>query len=128
MRFIKKLIFRLIKDDIENVLKAHDKTIMDHYYKIIDDVEEIIKHRNEEINDILKAKLDSLDSKFETANTDLHSEMKRLVANESISARDVANEIDTDELVEDLLPRIDYSIMMLKAMDILTKWSKERSI
>jgi hypothetical protein len=128
MRFIKKLVFRFIKDDIENVLKAHDKAIMDHYHQIIEDVEEILKHRNEEINDILKAKLDSLDSKFETANTDLHSEMKRLVANESISARDVANEIDTDELVEDLIPRIDYSIMMLKAMDILTKWSKERTI
>ena len=42
MKFLKKLAFSIVRDDIENVLKAHDKAIMDHYYKIIDDVEEIL--------------------------------------------------------------------------------------
>ena len=63
MNFLKKLAFRLVRDDIDTVLKAHDKAIMDHYYKIIDDVEDIIKLRNEQINEILEEKLKSLDNK-----------------------------------------------------------------
>ena len=63
MKFLKKLAFRLVRDDIDTVLKAHDKAIMDHYYKIIDDVEDIIKLRNEQINEILEEKLKSLDNK-----------------------------------------------------------------
>ena len=65
MNFLKKLAFRLVRDDIDTVLKAHDKAIMDHYYKIIDDVEDIIKLRNEQINEILEEKLKSLDNKVE---------------------------------------------------------------
>ena len=74
MKFLKKLAFRLVKDDIEAVLKAHDKAIMDHYYKIIDDVEDIMKLRNEQINEILNEKLTSLDQQFEELKTDLHGE------------------------------------------------------
>ena len=79
MKFLKKLAFSIVRDDIENVLKAHDKAIMDHYYKIIDDVEEILKTRNEEINAILEDKIKKLDSKHEDARADLHSEMDRLI-------------------------------------------------
>lgn len=65
MNFLKKLAFRLVRDDIDTVLKAHDKTIMDHYYKIIDDVE-----------DILEEKLKSLDNKFEELKTDIYGEVE----------------------------------------------------
>lgn len=80
MKFLKKLAFRLVRDDIEAVLKAHDKTIMDHYYKIIDDVEDIIELRNEQIdeilNEILRKKLSSLDKQFEELKTGLHGEVE----------------------------------------------------
>jgi hypothetical protein len=76
MKFLKKLAFRLVRDDIDTVLKAHDKAIMDHYYKIIDDVEDIIKLRNEQINEILKDKLTSLDQQFEELKTDIFGEVK----------------------------------------------------
>jgi hypothetical protein len=80
MKFLKKLAFRLVRDDIEAVLKAHDKTIMDHYYKIIDDVEDIMELRNEQIdeilNEILRKKLSSLDKQFEELKTGLHREVE----------------------------------------------------
>ena len=65
MKFLKKLAFRLIRDDIDAILKAHDKAIMDHYYKIIDDVEDILETRNDEINSILEEILKSRDNKVE---------------------------------------------------------------
>ena len=65
MKFLKKLAFRLVRDDIDTILKAHDKAIMDHYYKIIDDVEDILETRNNEINSILEEILKSRDNKVE---------------------------------------------------------------
>ena len=80
MNFLKKLAFRLVRDDIEAVLKAHDKTIMDHYYKIIDDVEDILELRNTQIdeilNEILRKKLTSLDKQFEELKTGLHGDVE----------------------------------------------------
>jgi len=106
MKFLKRLAFNFIRDDIENVLKAHDKAITDHYHKIIDDVEDL----EEKLNDL-----------------------QRQITQNSISARDVASEIasaiDTLELVEDLTPKIaaliDYSILYKMSMSSLAKWAKD---
>ena len=125
MKFLKKLAFSIVRDDIENVLKAHDKAIMDHYYKIIDDVEEILKTRNEEINAILEDKIKKLDSKHEDARTDLHSEMNRLITHNTVTARDVAREIDTNELVEDLAPVVATKIKAVIAL--FAKWAQENA-
>ena len=76
MKFLKKLAFRLVRDDIEAVLMALDKAIMEHNYKMIDDLEDIIKLRNEQINEILKDKLTSLDQQFEELKTDIYGEVK----------------------------------------------------
>ncbi len=131
MKFLKRLAFNLIRDDIENVLKAHDKAITDHYYKIIDDVEDILKTRNDQINSILNDKLNSLDAKCEENRTDLYSELQRLVARDSVTARDVASEIDTKELLEDLTPviaaKIDYSVLYKMSMASLAKWAEDNS-
>ena len=131
MKFLKKLAFNLIRDDIENVLKAHDKAITDHYYKIIDDVEDILKTRNEEIKSILEEKLNGLDAKSEEIRTDLYSEMQRLITRNSVTARDIASEIDTKELLEDLTPviaaKIDYSVLYKMSMVSLAKWAEDNS-
>jgi uncharacterized protein YicC (UPF0701 family) len=131
MKFLKKLAFNLIRDDIENVLKAHDKAITDHYYKIIDDVEDILKTRNEEIKSILEEKLNGLDAKSEEIRADLYSEMQRLITRNSVTARDIANEIDTKELLEDLAPviaaKIDYSVLYKMSMVSLAKWAEDNS-
>jgi hypothetical protein len=131
MKFLKKLAFNLIRDDIENVLKAHDKAITDHYYKIIDDVEDILKTRNEEIKSILEEKLNGLDAKSEEIRADLYSEMQRLITRNSVTARDIASEIDTKELLEDLTPaiaaKIDYSVLYKMSMVSLAKWAEDNS-
>ena len=125
MKFLKKLAFSIVRDDIENVLKAHDKAIMDHYYKIIDDVEEILKTRNEEINAILEDKIKKLDSKHEDARADLHSEMNRLITHHTVTARDVASEIDTNELVEDLAPVVAANLNTVIAL--FAKWAQDNT-
>jgi hypothetical protein len=131
MKFLKRLAFNLIRDDIENVLKAHDKAITDHYYKIIDDVEDTLKTRNEEIKSILEEKLNGLDAKSEEIRADLYSEMQRLITRNSVTARDIASEIDTKELLEDLTPviaaKIDYSVLYKMSMASLAKWAEDNS-
>ena len=131
MKFLKRLAFNLIRDDIENVLKAHDKAITDHYHQIIDDVEDILKIRNDQINSILEEKLNGLDAKSEEIRTDLYSEMQRLITRNSVSAREIASEIDTKELLEDLTPaiaaKIDYSVLYKMSMASLAKWAEDNS-
>jgi len=131
MKFLKKLAFNLIRDDIENVLKAHDKAITDHYHQIIEDVEDILKTRNDQINSILEEKLNGLDAKSEEIRADLYSEMQRLITRNSVTARDIASEIDTKELLEDLTPaiaaKIDYSVLYKMSMVSLAKWAEDNS-
>lgn len=128
MKFLKKLAFNLIRDDIENVLKAHDKAIMDHYHQIIDDVEDILKTRNDQINSVLEEKMNGLDAKSEEIRTDVYSEMQRLIARNSVTAREVASEIDTEELLGRLHPviadRLDYSVLYKMSMASLAKWAE----
>lgn len=128
MKFLKRLAFNLIRDDIENVLKAHDKAITDHYHQIIDDVEDILKIRNDQINSVLEEKMNGLDAKSEEIRTDVNSEMQRLIARNSVTAREVASEIDTEELLGRLHPviadRLDYSVLYKMSMASLAKWAE----
>lgn len=126
MNFLKKLAFRLVRDDIDTVLKAHDKAIMDHYYKIIDDVEDILKTRNDEINNILEEKLKSLDNKVEETKTELFSQLNRDVRDNIPTVRDVANELEVREIVDLLEDKLNYKKITGMVIDSFTKCAKDK--
>lgn len=126
MKILKKLAFRLVRDDIDTVLKAHDKAIMDHYYKIIDDVEDILKTRNDEINSILEEKLRSLDNRVEETKTELFSQLNRDVRDNIPTVRDVANELEVREIVDLLEDKLNYKKITDMVTDSFTKCAKDK--
>lgn len=120
MNFLKRLAFRLVRDDIEQVLKLHDERIMSHYMKIIDDVEDILENRKEEILTILKAAYESELQRLEISTEERLAEIKRDlehdISNSAITVREVAGDIDLVELAseldyENLAASIDYSLI-----------------
>ena len=75
--------------------------------------------------------MNGLDAKTEEIRTDLYSEMQRLITRNSVTAREVASEIDTEELLGRLHPviadRLDYSVLYKMSMASLAKWAENNS-
>lgn len=108
MKFLKRLAFSLVKDDIEQVLKIHDQKIMDHYMKIVDDVEEILEDtlnkRNAEFTSIIQVQVGATKAKlkddFEEAKNDLYRNVQKDIQKNTPTAKEIASEIDKGKIVD----------------------------
>ena len=119
MKFLKRLAFNLVKDDLECVLKNQEERILNaemlrmisHYAKAIADIDAILEARKEELVSILQMELETrvmaMEVSTEEKLSEARSELKRDISNSMPSAREVAAELD----YENLSASIDYSLL-----------------
>jgi hypothetical protein len=115
MKFLKRLAFKLVKDDLGCVLKIHDERILaalvSHYGKAVADIDALLEARKEELVSILQTELETrvlaMEVSTEEKLSEVKSELKRDISNSMPNARDVASELD----YENLSASIDYSLL-----------------
>ena len=119
MKFLKRLAFNLVKDDLECVLENQEERILkaemlrmiSHYAKAIADIDAILEARKEELVSILQMELETrvmaMEVSTEEKLSEARSELKRDISNSMPGAREVAAELD----YENLSASIDYSLL-----------------
>ena len=116
IKYLKRLAFRLIQDDIDQILKLHDERIMTHYMKIIDDVEDILKERQEQLIAVIETEHNSMRVSSEERLIEIQRELIHEIDSNSVTVSQIVAELDLVELAseldyENLAASIDYSLI-----------------